>query len=814
MYCMNCGKPLKDGARFCTACGAPVQPVGTQQTEVQKNAVPPTHHGGTAQYDMGGVHTPLPQKPGKPKKQSNVTLIVALLALAVATAVVVGLVLGGALGGRKTPSLSNGGKPSTTRGDTDKTRDPDDKPDTDGASIQTMKRPHMLSFPAMGTDVTPSVTPYQVASDLSDLINFQQFEYDLTDDACRLLAQNQFVVVNMPYAREFYEVYEGNRYMQVPNFVTVDSLMHTYHLYFSMLLSQTEKDYLAAELAALSRKMLEQSTLQYEALTGTKWESAAERNVAFFAVGALLQDDTTAVPDAVRETVSREVERIYDAEGIQTCTLTDEFMDYSQYKPRGNYVGDETLERYFRAMMWYGQFNYAQKDEDMSRSALLMTLAMQADGFDAWEHIYMVTSCFAGASDDLTYYEYLPAIESAYGAIPEASSLPENENAFKRFVSLIEKLEPPKINSVVVVDPEGTADLPALGKGFRFMGQRFTVDAAVMQQLVYNSVKENSAGQARMLPDTLDLPAALGSDTALDILTMQGETDYEGYSEKMQQLREELADAPDSLWTASLSASWLYTLEPLLTEKGAGWPSFMTTREWSKKSLETYAGSYAELKHDTVLYAKQVMAEMGGGWEEWDDRGYVEPEYEVYARFMELAQQTADGLDRFGYIGDRDREELLRLAELARQLMTISKKELRGETLTDDEYDTIRYYGGTLEHFWVEAAQRWAGDNTISVLDTPSGIVVDIATDPNGTVLEIANAQPSKIIVVVQIDGKLRLASGSVYNFYQFEQPIGDRLTDQQWQQMIGQKPQGDGTYQSTLNKQKPDWTTSYRSDG
>ena len=64
------------------------------------------------------------------------------------------------------------------------------------------------------------MTPYQVASDLSDLINLQQFEYDLTDDACRLLAQNQFVVVNMPYAREFYEVYEDNRYMQVPNFVT------------------------------------------------------------------------------------------------------------------------------------------------------------------------------------------------------------------------------------------------------------------------------------------------------------------------------------------------------------------------------------------------------------------------------------------------------------------------------------------------------------------------------------------------------------------------------------------------------------------
>ncbi len=33
----------------------------------------------------------------------------------------------------------------------------------------------------------------------------------------------------------FFEIYEMNRYSQIPNFVTVDSLMHTYHLYFSYL---------------------------------------------------------------------------------------------------------------------------------------------------------------------------------------------------------------------------------------------------------------------------------------------------------------------------------------------------------------------------------------------------------------------------------------------------------------------------------------------------------------------------------------------------------------------------------------------------
>ena len=149
-----------------------------------------------------------------------------------------------------------------------------------------------------------------------------------------------------------------------------------------------------------------------------------------------------------------------------------------------------------------------------------------------------------------------------------------------------------------------------------------------------------------------------------------------------------MRSAPEELWSASLYAGWLYTLNPLLEEKGAGYPSFMTTEQWKKKALETYAGSFTELKHDTVLYGKQVMAEMGGGPpEELDDRGYVEPETEVYRRFAELAEQTAAGLQVYGILDPTDRENLTRLASLARSLETISRKELRNERLSDEEYE-------------------------------------------------------------------------------------------------------------------------------
>ena len=660
--------------------------------------------------------------------------------------------------------------------------------------------------------VTPSVAPYAAEDGLTNVMNLNQFY--LSDEQMKLLEENMFVV-SSSYTSEFFETYEYNRYAQIPNYVTVDSLMHTYHLYFSLLLNRTEKNYLADELLELSKAMLETSTDQHDALKGTQWEEAACRNVAYFAIAAALQEPDTEIPSYAAELVQWELDQLYAAAGIAESRLAEDFMDYSQFKPRGYYEGDAVLEQYFRAMMWYGQVNFAQDNDSLCRSALLMTLAMAQTDILAWEKLYTVTAFFAGVSDDLGYYEYAPAIEEAYGGYPTAEALLSNESAYETYLELTAELPPPTINSVPVYAVE-EGELEEMNKGFRFMGQRFTIDAAVMQQLVYRNVEgANSDGAFRLLPDTLDVPAALGSDVALQILEEQGEAEYGGYSENMAQLRTILADAPEESWTSSLYSSWLYTLTPLLEKKGEGYPSYMTSTQWAKKSLETYAGSFTELKHDTVLYAKQMIAEMGGGpTEEIDDRGYVEPEPEVYRRFMLLAQQTADGLDGFKLLGSEDMDNLSRLQELARRLLVIANKELQDDLLTDEEYDLIREYGGTLEHFWIEAVEDRTDADYLDPQEIPASLVTDIATDPNGRVLQVGNAKPAEIFVVVQIDGKLRLASGVVYNFYQFEQPIGERLTDTQWRQKTGEWAGEDGWFHKDETLEKPWWTQSYWSEG
>ncbi len=634
---------------------------------------------------------------------------------------------------------------------------------------------------------------------------------------------------------EFFEIYESNRYSMTPSFVTVDSLMHSYHLYFAYLLKKTEKNRLMDELKKLTDKMLELSKEQKSemelssknvSMTG-EWETASDRNIAFFAVGRSLLDPSydaskdEGIDKETQKIIEEELSLIDAASGTATSPLSGDSMqmeDYSQYKPRGYYDTDENLRQYFKAMMWFGRMNFAQKEESLDRSAMLMSVCMDDEAYGLWSSIYAVTSFFAGASDDNGICEYRPLAEEAYGTgLKELTGdkLMDDE-AFSRFHELTGKLDPPSINSVPMMDDEGRTDKTMENKGFRFMGQRFSIDASIFQKLIYSSVKENKNGETRMLPDALDIPAALGSKTAEDILRNDLKAmEFEGYEENLSELQDMIEKSSDETWYSSLYSEWINTLRPLLDEKGAGYPVFMQNTNWKKRSVEGFLGSYTELKHDTVLYSKQVIAEMGGGEEEVVDyRGYVEPEPAVYQRFKSLAEGTLKGLEKFGMLDDASSEDLKKLSDLASKLYDISIKELKNETLTDDEYELIEIYGGEIEHFWHEAYREEAGEET-TYLDSrmfPPPVVVDVATDPNGSVLELGTGNPSTVYVVVPVDGTLRIARGSVFDFYQFTTPIGDRLTDHEWRVMLGIDPDDNGEYHwEQETPDKPAWTLDYR---
>jgi hypothetical protein len=258
------------------------------------------------------------------------------------------------------------------------------------------------------------------------------------------------------------------------------------------------------------------------------------------------------------------------------------------------------------------------------------------------------------------------------------------------------------------------------------------------------------------------------------------------YGANMDKLRAQFAGYGDDVWTQNLYWGWVHNLRPLLDAPGEGYPQFMRSDAWRDKQLNTALGSWTELKHDTLLYAKQAYAEGAGGGppEATPPKGYVEPVPELYARLAALAQMTLEGLDSRGLIDDQDKGALGQLAQLATQLQAFSEKELRGEALTSEEYDAIRFYGRTIENLTIASADMDPNTGQADAIDQ-AALVADVATDPSGQVLQEGVGRIFEIYVVAPVEGRLVLTKGGVFSHYEFAQPLSNRLTDEAWRAQV-----------------------------
>lgn len=650
---------------------------------------------------------------------------------------------------------------------------------------------------------------YTLPLELASVNNLSDFA--LTEAQLKALSQNGFVVApassdpNQIYT-EFYQAYESLRYETTPIFVTTDSVFHIYHLVFDKMLRDLERTSFIPTLKTLTSAMVKTSTEQYGNLKGSALEDAALRNVAYFTIAAQLLGTGDAVLPEAKGYVDAELALINAGAGTNPSPLwansnaaADMQMieDYSQYIPRGHYTRSEELKAYFKAMMWYGRLSFRLKDSLETERALLMTQALRttttADGQSAltlWQNIYEPTVFIVGKADDLGVSEYGKIIDYVYGENPDISKFAD-PNLLTQFVATARQLPAPQVNSMWVWIWQDRDDVT---QGFRFMGQRFTLDEYVFGQLMWRNV--GTLDKPRDLPKALDFFAAQGSDTAYTLLKDMGEPDFENYDKQMTKVRDEVSKLGTDSWTQNLYWSWLYALQPVFAQKGQQYPAFMQTDAWNKKDLQTALSSWTELKHDTILYSKQVMAEMGGGAPDEAPHGYVEPNPEAYARLLALAQMTKNGLDSRGILDDTTRGNLDNLIEKLTFLQDIAEKELNGEEISQDSYWQIQYYGGWLESMTVAAADlqdQTGGD----LNDQKSPVVADVATGM-GRVLEEGVGYPT-LMYVVTPQSPYNVAVGVVYTYYEFTVSPDARMTDEAWRQQLETNPIA-----------QPEWTSSF----
>jgi hypothetical protein len=433
---------------------------------------------------------------------------------------------------------------------------------------------------------------------------------------------------------------------------------------------------------------------------------------------------------------------------------------------------------------------------------------------EIWDRIYSVTAFFVGTADDLTPYEYRDAQNIVFGTAYNASDLSDEDKLLELKVELA-KLRSPEIyggSGVCVVYPpitkEKLYECLDKTKGMRFMGRRFVPDSYMFQQLVSPAVGMytgngtpftmcyTQAGPARCFPRGLDIMSVLGSERAGDILIEEGDTEYAGlnlntsYEKQLNELQSKFTAFNSSDWNRNLYWSWLYTLKPLLATFGDGYPTFMQTRAWQNKALQTSLASWTELRHDTILYAKQSYTPVLKGMppEPKPVVGYVEPVPEFYARLLALTTMTEKGLVDLDVLNETEKARLHNLGLILERLMNISVAELENETLTEYDYKFIMDFGANLDS--LVAGVNDKGKETT--------IVADVHTDDNTEMVLEEGVGYVDLILVAYIvpDGRIIVGAGPVFSYYEFKQPMDDRLTDDKWkEEMLKEDP-----------PKKPEW--------
>ncbi len=582
-------------------------------------------------------------------------------------------------------------------------------------------------------------------------------------------------------AESMFQLYEANRKEGIPNYVTEDFILLAYGMAVNETITDVEETVLLPRFRALVEGLL----ARLKAAGSEDGPALANRDF-ISVVHALLTGAEGPGGAANPEAAAQELRKVREAAGIARSDLMRQTLDYSQFKVRGKYTRSDELGWYFRAVRYAGAVLFPVKASQATgiTPADADFLTQQAVGLvrllDGDERLKAHRADLEnrlrwlfGPPDDLTTADYLAVI----GKSGEKAPAEIRAALYKRAEAEGRK---PRILSGIVQKEgleKGTTPRDVL-TGWRFIPQRYTPDAAVFQQLVYDQVgkyqgQKNPFTKARIegkevkgFPTGLELMALLGSDRADERLRASDDRNYEGYQEAAKKAEKLLGEAlaADGLLPDHLRAIhyWLVRGEG---EGGKADPS---------RRLNTALAFWTWNRYINLLYAKQSTTLAGKGLdmgpEDQRTIAWLAPAPELYLHLSRTAGAMADFLQGAAAGGEgppKGLDRLNRLVDILEQCRRIAAAELLsgkpvpGAAPFLNEIDT--------------ALLALAGEK-----DGP--VVADVHTEPTSQqVLQEAIGFPEA--TTRKVGGKeLR---GARFTYYEFKFDMNDRLTDEAWREML-----------------------------
>lgn len=653
---------------------------------------------------------------------------------------------------------------------------------------------------------------------------------ELADTHRKMLADHRFFVTPQPppkakpkdaaaartgrRAKHLFQVYERNDYIRFPSFVTADLAIDLTHQYFEAVLRRIEREHLYPRIQKSLVAFVREADTLHRAAKTPEGRSAALAALRYWATALRLleqpakgdQPDTlevrppwygmegmedmvepgaktppppppsiTKLPRSVDRDVAKIVAKVHAAAAKQKFDDWGIELDLTQTKPRSHYAGSGTMQRYFRAMSFLGLSTFAIEGDDARlgfAAALTRSFVADASARKTFDDALSVTNFVVGEppTSDLSRAADVLAETTKGFATAGADTLASKEVQASVATAWGSLPEHPIAQAGPVVAP---------------MGQRVFADTFAMSAML-SLMREAEASDepfVRRAMGALGSASVLGSDEAAAFITASA-PDPAAAKVALAKGRASLPDPRDK------ADAYHQTLAALTTMLDAK-PLYFDPDAYRVRSLQTYAGGWAMLRHDTLLYAYQMGAECDAE-EQPPPYGWVEPTPQTYARLETMVSTFAKRVKEAGIsdpaAGPDDWDVAFQSIEtktdailgLLRAMKRWSDKELRGEAFTLEERTEIAMVGGLAEHVLLTLADAFE----LGEGNDDMAVVADVFSW-KGNALEVGVAHPELIYAVIPTPEGWMLARGAVMSYREFMVPVADRMTDEAWRERV-----------------------------
>ncbi|MFH1196056.1 MAG: DUF3160 domain-containing protein, partial [bacterium] len=422
--------------------------------------------------------------------------------------------------------------------------------------------------------------------------------------------------------------------------------------------------------------------------------------------------------------------------------------------------------------------------------ALLISKLMNLAGVQSsFDEIDGIIEFFVGKSDNVTLNNLAYLQDKLQITDPSElldtnkvndfqNELKKNEFAYQRILSQV--LTSSEVDSIV----------PA--SSFLLLGQRFIVDSYVFSQVVYDRIKYKNEFIQRMLPNSLDVLFALGNDASAQLL--QNELEQYHYSTNLASLRYLVDAYSDDFWNSSMYNCWLNAIRTINPPKDREQlPSFMQTAAYWQSKMNTQLASWAQLRHDNLLYAKQSYTGVPVCSYPFV---YVEPFPSFYKNLKSYASTALQKFQSISFGNGYYKEFIVsyfnNLLAISDTLGIIAQKELNKKVLSNTEKHFLQTtlslaletpYAHREFDGWFPRLFYWTGIIQFDLDEINHFVVADVHTAPSEKMVKHVGTGPFNLGVWIANNDENKPVAyvGPALSYHEYTSTNFLRLTDEEW---------------------------------